>query len=203
MLSTHYRKPMDWTEKKANEAYNTLWRWHEKIEDIEVKGKPTTPIVAALADDLNTVEALRLMQELDKNGKLSDLKANAELLGLLSSESAEWFRKKRIAEQSAGALREILDIRECARKEKNYARADLIRDLLKEHAVEIEDLGDGKFKPKTSAVAAAEYFGSLSSDERKEAYGGSLGDDGKTIELLARLWRDGGGLALCVPRAHT
>ena len=32
LLSTHYRKPMDWTQKKADEASNTLRKWHALVQ---------------------------------------------------------------------------------------------------------------------------------------------------------------------------
>ncbi|MDJ0630279.1 MAG: cysteine--tRNA ligase [Rhodobacter sp.] len=56
-LGTHYRKPMDWTEKKRQEAEATLREWWSLLSDCEPTG-PDSRIVDALADDLNTPLAL-------------------------------------------------------------------------------------------------------------------------------------------------
>ena len=64
-LQTHYRKPMDWTEKKAREAARELEQWTRTLSvDPEVLSSPLDPglcdqqVVDALADDLNTSLAL-------------------------------------------------------------------------------------------------------------------------------------------------
>ncbi|MGL6209109.1 MAG: cysteine--tRNA ligase, partial [Paracoccaceae bacterium] len=70
MLGTHYSKPMDWTKEKELEAEFKL---HRSIELIEMYGdlnearlmEPDEQVVSALADDLNTHEAVRLLGTLD------------------------------------------------------------------------------------------------------------------------------------------
>ncbi|MDX1742276.1 MAG: cysteine--tRNA ligase [Ruegeria sp.] len=64
-LQTHYRKPMDWTEKKAREAARELEQWTRTLSlDPELLSSPLDPglcdqqVVDALADDLNTSLAL-------------------------------------------------------------------------------------------------------------------------------------------------
>ncbi|HGG64763.1 MAG TPA: cysteine--tRNA ligase, partial [Rhodobacteraceae bacterium] len=56
-LSTHYRKPMDWTEKKAKEAEATLKGLWEIVSDCEPK-TVSPDVLTALADDLNTPLAI-------------------------------------------------------------------------------------------------------------------------------------------------
>ncbi|MEL6799546.1 MAG: cysteine--tRNA ligase, partial [Pseudomonadota bacterium] len=63
MLSTHYRKPMDWTEKKREEALKRLTRWFRKTDGVEASPTVSASVLAALADDLNTHLAL---SEMDK-----------------------------------------------------------------------------------------------------------------------------------------
>ncbi|MEL7126908.1 MAG: cysteine--tRNA ligase, partial [Pseudomonadota bacterium] len=53
MLSTHYRKPMDWTKKKRAEAEKTLRRWVQIVGEAEAGDVPGD-VFAALSDDLNT-----------------------------------------------------------------------------------------------------------------------------------------------------
>jgi cysteinyl-tRNA synthetase len=85
MLSTHYRKPMDWTEKKRQEAEKTLLSWIRTI-DLErdavaqaVTGmNPPEVVVAALSNDLNTHLALAEMMQLGKAAK-SGFEAKVQL----------------------------------------------------------------------------------------------------------------------------
>ncbi|GAA0303876.1 cysteine--tRNA ligase [Rhodovulum strictum] len=68
-LSTHYRKPMDWTAEKAGDAKRTLEGWHglvlRKLPDVvpEVT-RVDEAVVEALAQDLNTHEALQALHVL-------------------------------------------------------------------------------------------------------------------------------------------
>ncbi len=78
-LSTHYRKPMDWTAEKAKEAKNTLTLWKRLVDDGRdfisaeaIKGIPPAKIIDALADDLNTPLAITHLHALAKKAKTSD-----------------------------------------------------------------------------------------------------------------------------------
>ncbi len=69
MLSTHYRKPMDWTEKKRAEASKALAGYHRLVFDTFAEPKPVPEnadelVINALADDLNTHEALKALNVL-------------------------------------------------------------------------------------------------------------------------------------------
>ncbi|MCM2561061.1 cysteine--tRNA ligase [Lutimaribacter sp. EGI FJ00015] len=69
MLSTHYRKPMDWTEKKAKDARRTLEQFHRLVFDVLPSPSPDLrrvdhPLIEALADDLNTHGALHCLHVL-------------------------------------------------------------------------------------------------------------------------------------------
>ncbi|MFN3209664.1 MAG: cysteine--tRNA ligase [Roseovarius sp.] len=84
-LSTHYRKPMDWTAEKTREAeawlvktsellasYSYLEEWDATSDFFDDQ------IVAALADDLNTSLALTRLRELAKSIGKRDLSSNLE-----------------------------------------------------------------------------------------------------------------------------
>ena len=90
MLSTHYRKPMDWTDKKRAEADRVLRKWRSDISGVATADAPHTDVVAALADDLNTHQALQVLHKLDRAGDYAALKASAPLLGLLTDELDGW-----------------------------------------------------------------------------------------------------------------
>ena len=72
LLSTHYSKPMDWTERKAEEAEKTLRGWYAKTDG---EGSPDPALIAALADDLNTHAAISSLHQAD--GPSSGRRASA------------------------------------------------------------------------------------------------------------------------------
>ncbi len=101
MLSTHYRKPMDWTKSKANAALKELQEWYQLVDGVEPLS-PYPEVVKALSDDLHTYNALFSLRGLYKRVLLFDSKlidhmeefdsleeakgvflASAHLLGLL------------------------------------------------------------------------------------------------------------------------
>ncbi|MCW1954999.1 MAG: cysteine--tRNA ligase [Roseobacter sp.] len=88
-LSTHYRKPMDWTEKKRDEAEATLRKWRALTAGV-VAGDLSPAVVSALADDLNTAGAMAELHRLASVGDAAALKASAGLLGLLDAEMGAW-----------------------------------------------------------------------------------------------------------------
>jgi cysteinyl-tRNA synthetase len=91
MLSTHYRKPMDWTEKKRAEAEKTLRKMAEILSDpmfnfsrARVGGLKITPpseFVDALSNDLNTSLALTLLKGYVKKVDVHGLASSLILLG--------------------------------------------------------------------------------------------------------------------------
>ena len=80
MLSTHYRKPMDWTEKKRADAEKTLAKWRGLAAD---GGQVSPAVIEALGDDLNTAGAIAELHRLASAGEGAALKASAQFLGLL------------------------------------------------------------------------------------------------------------------------
>ena len=85
-LSTHYRKPMDWTEKKREEAEAILGKWRELTKGAERIRRPYLEVVDALADDLNTALAITILhrkaRETVTAEDASRFLATLELLGL-------------------------------------------------------------------------------------------------------------------------
>ncbi|MEM6897512.1 MAG: cysteine--tRNA ligase, partial [Pseudomonadota bacterium] len=80
-LSTHYSKPMDWTEAKRADAEATLRRWRALATP---GGSPSQVLIDALSDDLNTHAALTELHRLAGAGDGATLQASAALLGLLT-----------------------------------------------------------------------------------------------------------------------
>ena len=142
MLSTHYRKPMDWTEKKRDEATKTLRKWMDLTRDLEpcdpAAFKPDQKLIDALADDLNTHLALTYLNALTAQPqKLLD---HARWLGFLSDKSREDDAKARAAyttsfgSGSSGVETELAnrldELRQMAMKTKDFSDVDALKSAL-------------------------------------------------------------------------
>ena len=80
MLSTHYSKPMDWTERKREEAERTLRDWAYACLNAEA-GDIDADVEHALAEDLNTSGAIAALHEIYSSGDSGELLSSAGLLG--------------------------------------------------------------------------------------------------------------------------
>ncbi|MEL7105319.1 MAG: cysteine--tRNA ligase [Pseudomonadota bacterium] len=156
-LSTHYRKPMDWTEKKAKEAEATLRKWAKAAEGVQASEDTDPEVLTALADDLNTAGAIGRMHELFRNGDLPRL-LNAFILMGISFNAVKTKRVSMAVRESgtdsfsatlttgtgtAELIASLLEERAKARTEKNFVRADELRDGFSAAGVIVKDTPDG------------------------------------------------------------
>ncbi len=139
MLTTHYRMPFDWNEALAEEARTVLMRWRKLTHDIEPADAPPEPVMAALSDDFNTPKAIAEMHRLCAAGALAELKAGARLLGLLTVELGAWEKAPDVEAAVVERIEALLAERLDARKARDFARADAIRDALASAGVEVKD----------------------------------------------------------------
>jgi len=141
MLMTHYRQPIDWTERSARGAVATLDSWYELTDGVEAGAVPES-VLAALSDDLNTPGAIAELHQL--KGDPAALKAGAQLLGLLSHTAEEW-KEQGMARAGVDpfVIEELIAKRIEARKAKDFAEADRLRDEIVAMGVEIMDSPDG------------------------------------------------------------
>ncbi|MFZ2868920.1 cysteine--tRNA ligase [Zavarzinia sp.] len=160
MLSTHYRAPIDWNDEGIARARQALDRWYGLIEKAEAHlGRVVAPaavpeaIEAALDDDLNTPQAIAELHAIANEAyqcgtgdalveAAGRLKAGGHALGILAWEPHQWFRWKAAGSESGPSDDEIealIEARKAARKAKNFAEADRIRDDLAEKGVILED----------------------------------------------------------------
>ncbi len=130
ILSTHYRGVLDWTAQKIAEAAATLEKWGALVDGVTPAPEPPSSIVAALADDLNTPQALAEMHKLAREGDAAGLAAAMELLNLSAPRAA--------ATDDLG-IDALLQERADARAAKNFARADVIRQGLSDAGVVVMD----------------------------------------------------------------
>jgi cysteinyl-tRNA synthetase len=142
LLSTHYRKPMDWTEEKAEEAERTLRKWRTLAGGIEPSATVAPAVIEALADDLNTAGAVAALHELAGKGDTAGLAAGAALLGLLTPEMGGWATAPETGKAEA-VIEALMAARLAARKARDFARADAIRDGLASAGVIVKDTPAG------------------------------------------------------------
>ncbi|MCC5066910.1 cysteine--tRNA ligase [Xanthomonas campestris] len=156
LLSAHYRQPLDWSDGLIEQAKNTLDRLYgtlRDLHDVAASAVIPAPVEAALDDDLNTPQALaevaRIAGEARKANDAADrARLKAELLGaglalgLLQQEPAAWFSRGADAGDDA-RIAALVDERSAAKKAKDFARADAIRQQLADEGIVLEDTPQG------------------------------------------------------------
>jgi cysteinyl-tRNA synthetase len=154
MLGTHYRQPIDFSRSALEEARYKLNVWYHAIgDDVVPSRKPTAEVINALSDDLNTHEAIRHLDQLagsirairsfDKPPPLemvAELKAGANLLGLLQGNRSEYIKSLKI---DTAEIDRLVARRATARAAKNWTESDRLRDELSALGVAIKDNKDG------------------------------------------------------------
>lgn len=159
LLSAQYRSEMDFSTDLLEETKSRLDAFYSALReakdvpviDVDVKAQP---FYAALLDDLNTPVALgelrQLARELNKANEShkpqckSLLLKAGELIGLLQQNPEQWFTDSGNADQiSAEAIEALIAERVQAKLDKNYSRADEVREELKAQGIVLEDSREG------------------------------------------------------------
>ncbi|WP_296639045.1 cysteine--tRNA ligase [Roseinatronobacter sp.] len=182
MLMTHYRSPMDWTEEKAEEAAQTLMKWRSLTDGVVPANIVHESIIDPICDDLNTSAALAALYKMEVQPRA--LLFNARLLGLLQEGQGAWYSKRKLFYAANDRLKILLRKRQVAKANKNYERADWIRDALKARGITIVDMPGGTVQPKTSLEPVEEYFNRLDESQRREVFGDLYKSD-KSVDLSA------------------
>jgi len=156
LLSAHYRQPLDWSEnsiKQSKQTLDKIYRNILEISDIEidVTVKPPKEFMSALCDDLNTPKAISILIALSKEAakaktqkQKSEFFAAAKILNIAQQDPETWLGHC-VCDDSTNAshIDSLLQERQQARADKNYARSDEIRDELLAMGIAIEDTPDG------------------------------------------------------------
>jgi len=137
LLSTHYRKPLDFTKSKLIEAENLI----NKLSDFINKNKNEKQdenideFKNALCDVLNTPLAISIMWKYQKEKQIGKLLKSIELLGF----DIKISDKNQIPQE----IKELAEKRNQAKIEKNFIESDKIRNKINQLGYEIKDTSDG------------------------------------------------------------
>ena len=167
LLSGHYRQPLNFNDKAIQQSKTILdriYRVLKKYNHIEVKNddlnNPPKKVLKALADDLNTSEAMAEINDLaNKLNKSDDLEAMSNkvsllaagrLFGILQQSPDKWLGYESDQQVDTKEIESLLSERQQARQDRDFKRADEIRDQLKNQGIEIEDTPKGPIWKKIS-----------------------------------------------------
>ncbi|WP_017443416.1 cysteine--tRNA ligase [Rickettsia gravesii] len=151
LLSSHYRRPVDYNDKAIEDAKKTLDYWYRAIGNINVQ-KIDLPhdFMQSLLDDMNTPLAVKIINDYAKGVFISKTEEERQLnastiitcanfIGLMNKTPHEWF--------NSGVdelyINEFVNKRLEAKKQKNWLLADQIRNQLLEEKIILEDQPDG------------------------------------------------------------
>jgi cysteinyl-tRNA synthetase len=156
ILRAHYRSPLNYSDYHLEDAKQSLARLYTALRDFEnVEARVTQTHQSfeafkdAMDDDFNTSEAIavlfELANEVNKTKDLmlvSQLKGLAGILGLLQREPST-FLQAGVSEISPEDIEKQIIARANAKKMKDFAQADRIRDQLVTQGILLEDTPNG------------------------------------------------------------
>lgn len=162
MVSSQYRSAIDYSDQSLNDAKVALERLYTALrqQNIASSYEPSTfteRFEEAMKDDFNTPVAVsvlfELVRELNKAKTeapetaallAAELRVLADLLGLLGQEPEYFLQNSTISEGLSDAvIHALINERTQARKDKNFARSDEIRDELASQGIELLDSREG------------------------------------------------------------
>ncbi|MFD2181210.1 cysteine--tRNA ligase [Rhodoplanes azumiensis] len=143
MLSTHYRQPINWTLKGLEEAHKALASFFDAAS-ADAEPRPAPAVLDALCDDLNTPMALAAMHGLKNAAGRKALAGTLAFFGFRPEALKAWEAAHAPAPPiPAAEIDAKVAARIAARKEKNWAESDRIRDELLALGIVLKDSKDG------------------------------------------------------------
>lgn len=162
LLSSHYRQGLDWNESIIHQSEKLLDKLYKILSDEGINSAPTSSnfdedILEALADDLNTPKVISVLNSLakkysqdsgiNKKDIAEKIKTSGNLIGILNEDPVRWFERDS-KDLDIELIEDLMRQRDQAKSDKDYAKADSIRDELVGLGVEILDSQDGSsWKP--------------------------------------------------------
>ncbi|WP_159015229.1 cysteine--tRNA ligase [Cognatiluteimonas profundi] len=156
LLSAQYRQPLEWSDELIERSVRTLDRLYGTLRDLgPVAATPGIPgaIEAALDDDLNTPQVLAEIAAIATDARKAETPAERQRLksaligaglavGLLQQEPSAWFERGASLDDDA-RIQALIEERAAAKKSRDFARSDAIRDQLAREGVLLEDTPQG------------------------------------------------------------
>lgn len=161
MVSAHYRSPVNYSEANMQKAYQSLSRLYVAVRGLpEVNENSLNEFEQrfqeAMDDDFNTPQALAVLFDLTREinrlreqgdaqhaaSLASSLKRLAQVFGVLQ-DNPDVFLKGEVTSEETAIIKSLIDARNKARQEKNWAEADRLRNELLHIGIAIEDTPDG------------------------------------------------------------
>jgi len=157
-ISTHYHQPFNFTYSGLKQSKQILDKFYNallRVKDVPtIEIEPDERVVEALADDINTPLAISYLHDItnslnkastleDKQKYKSLLLRSADILGILYQEAEEWFKGNIDSDIDENEINRLINERLEAKKSKDWAKADAIRNQLKEQGIILEDTPQG------------------------------------------------------------
>jgi cysteinyl-tRNA synthetase len=155
LLQTHYRQPLDFTERALDEASMALRAFHFFASTVPAE-RPSDEFLEAMADDLNTPRAITELHRLQKIAKAqspimsdaaSQLTSGLSMLEFnIKDYDPEWLQKQVAAKKIGNRTPEIerlIAARAVARTKRDWKESDRIRDELAKMGVVLKDTKNG------------------------------------------------------------
>ncbi len=152
LLSSHYRKSLDWNENLIKQSKALLDKVYDFLNtcDDEPSGEIEQSIIENFSNDLDTPKVLTSINELLKNKNSSDprtikqsLVFAGSILGVFNKKPSEWSKQIKISDSEIKEVEKLINERKALKENKDFAGADSIRDSLLEKGIELIDSEDG------------------------------------------------------------
>ena len=149
LISAHYKQPLDWNDKLLEDCKNTIEKWYEVYLTLDRPSKIPDDILLPLYDDINTpgyIANLHKLHDKALKGNDNDKKifiSACNFIGILNQSKADWLEfKKQTSLINEDEILTKIELRNKARKNKDYKESDRIRNELLDKGVLIEDKDD-------------------------------------------------------------
>jgi len=160
MMSGHYRSPVNYSEDNLSQLQSGLDRFYLALRDLpdvpEAKTKFEDQFNEAMDDDFNTpvamsvlfdmaheIQRLREQDDMQTAGKLGKtLVRLAKIFGIVQRDPNDYFQGK-LDSKDVEKIEALIAERDQARADKDWNRADKVRDKLTNLGVVIEDSAQG------------------------------------------------------------
>jgi cysteinyl-tRNA synthetase len=128
----HWSKPIDFSDETMDEAASRLDTFRNALLEDRAAEVDEDELDAALADDFNTPQALAILHEWARQGANEQVRRGLALFGIAAD-----------VPEPPLAVVELAEEREAARAQRNFERADELRESIGAEGWEVRDVEDG------------------------------------------------------------